>query len=244
MIAVHLPALEVGAAADCGGAVCALPAWHGRLADCAGGQLAGARRGGVAGRPCARGRRDLVRARRLAGADRHRIPRRSDQRLHAVGGGRRRRGDHPVRARQHCRRDPGRPAGLVLHHVPACAVGPARRRHHRRRLQHLRVSGDLVAGELRDDRHGARPPGADGGLPVFDHGHDRRHFHRHRRRAVVGDDRHAQPARSEPADPGHRRTAPGAGGTGVPDRRDLAETGAVPAASVAAQRVRLCAVGR
>ena len=132
----------------------------------------------------------------------------------------------------------------VLHDVRAVPGGTARHHDHRRRVQHLRVPRDLVALDLRADRARARPPGAVRRVPVPDHGHDRRHLHRHRRRPALPDDRHAQPGRH-----GARLRAicgaprPVLAALAFLTVGILAQARAVPAASVAAQRLRLRAVG-
>ncbi len=94
---------------------------------------------------------------------------------------------------------------------------------------------------------GPRPARAARGLPVSDHGHDRRDLLRDRHRPALS--RHRQPQHRR-----HRRAprtgsgpvtrAPIVAGAGLPHRRHQPEARAVSAARLAAQRLRLRALLR
>ena len=81
-------------------------------------------------------------------------------------------------------------AGLVLLHVPALPGRPARRHDHRRRLQCLRLSRNLIAFHLCADRARKGPASAARRVPVPDHGHGRGNLLRHRCRLAL----HSRPA--------------------------------------------------
>ena len=131
---------------------------------------------------------------------RHRVPGRHRQRPDPRPRlGRRRRRSRPSRAAASPpkSRTTGSPGSTPCTSVAlAGLLGIA---DHRRRLQRLRLPRDIVAVELRADRHRPRPAGAGRRLPVPDHGHHRRDLLRHRRRPPLHDDRHAQSRASSPS---------------------------------------------
>jgi len=186
---------------------------------------------------------DQLRNGRLVGAVGDRIQDRHGQRLRAADRRRHRRSDPALCARQHKQGIRG-PARLpVLHRLSAVSRRDARGDDHGRRLQPVRVPRNCVALSLCPGRPGPKPPGADGGVSVPDHGHHRRHLHRDRHRIALRHDRdpeHGRPQR--PHLVGDRGPHPGRG-VRLPGGRHFAEAGPVPAASVAAQRLYLRAVG-
>ena len=180
---------------------------------------------------------------RLGGALGDRIPDRHRQRLRPGPGNDHRLGGHALCPRQRRGRNSRAAHLFVLLPLPAQHRRTSRHRHYRRRLQPVRVPGNLVVVVLRADQPRPGPPGLDRRLPVPGHGHHRRHLLHHRRRHDVHDDRHPQHGRSGDHHPGRRRYPHHHGGAGLPDRRHKPEAGAFPAPYVAAQCLYLCAVG-
>ena len=209
------------------------------------GELAGVSHGRPAAEPGAGAWPDFLSDGKLARALGHRIPGGRAQRLHAADRGGDRGHRHDLRAGD-CR-EPYPPAcqqaALVLHGVPAVSDRPAGDHDYRRRLQRLRISGNLVAVELRVDQHRPRPPRADRRLSVPDHGHDRRHVHFDRHRPAVRDDRHLEHGGSGRPHPGGGRHPHRARRVRLSDHRRQPQAGAVSAPPLAAQRLRLCALG-
>ena len=164
-------------------------------------RLAGHHRDG-ASRAVGRGR--LLSVRRLAAADRHRVPHRRGQRPGRAAG----RGGGGVRAALGLLDQQARGArspGGLLRAVPAGVFGPAGHHADRRRVQRLRVPGDLVAGHLRAGRPRLGSARTARGVPIPDHGDGRGHVPAHRHRLPVHDDRHAEhgrPGRPPAGSPG------------------------------------------
>ena len=141
-------------------------------------------------------RHDLLCDRQLAAALGHRVPRRPAQRLRAGAGVGHRRGGAALQPRQHRRRSAAPQQHYLFYTMFAlCLAG----------LLGITITGDafniFVFLEISSLSTyvlialGQRPARAGGLVSVPDHGHDRRDLHRHRRRAAVPDDRHAEPGR-------------------------------------------------
>ena len=172
-----------------------------------------------------------------------RVPGRPAHRLRAARSVRHRRGGVAFRAHQRGTRNRHRQAPSLLRGIDAQPHRLARHHDHRRPLQPIRVPRDRVALVLRLGRVLARSSRAPRRLSLPRNGHGGRHFHLDRNRPAVRNHRHPEYRRPRWPARGRRDRFHCKGGVRLLARGGGSQGRDLPAARVAAQRLRLRSLG-